>query len=174
MLGIYFKEVPQTGSPFAAGTSPQAIATDPTGRFLYVSNGTSKNMSAYSINLFTGALTPVPGSPFPDAGGKWQVSVGGGTWPRWSRRGSRLYYVHEDTIMEVDVSPGPEPRLGAPRAVFTRKSLGWPLIFGWPPGFDVSPQEDRFVVVQSLSNKQDLTGIMVVENWFKEFNHAPR
>ena len=111
---------------------------------------------------------------FPDAGGKWQVSVGGGTWPRWSRRGSRLYYVHEDTIMEVDVSPGPEPRLGAPRAVFTRKSLGWPLIFGWPPGFDVSPQEDRFVVVQSLSNKQDLTGIMVVENWFKEFNHAPR
>src|SRR5205085_6437734 len=50
--------------------SPQAIATDPTGRFLYVSNGTSKNMSAYSINLSTGALTPVPGSPFPDAGGK--------------------------------------------------------------------------------------------------------
>jgi len=30
------------------------------------------------------------------------------------------------------------------------------------------------VVVQSLSNKQDLAGIMVVENWFKEFNHAPR
>jgi len=101
---------------------------------------------------------------FPDAGGKWQVSVGGGTWPRWSRRGGRLYYVHEDTIMEVDVTPGPEPRLGTPRAVFTRKPLGWPLIFGWPPGFDVSPQEDRFVVVQSLDNKRDLTGIVVVEN----------
>jgi Tol biopolymer transport system component len=109
---------------------------------------------------------------FPGAGGKWQASVGGGTWPRWSHRGNRLYYVHENTIMEVDVTLGPEPRLGTPRPVFTRKPLGWSLIFGWPPGFDVSPQEDRFVIVQPLNDKQDLSGIVVVENWSREFNHA--
>jgi Tol biopolymer transport system component len=111
---------------------------------------------------------------FPGAGGKWQVSVGGGTWPRWSRRGNRLYYVHEDTIMEVDVTLGPEPRLGTPRPVFTRKPLGWTLIFGWTPGFDVSPQEDRFVIAQSLADKQDLGGIVVVENWSREFTRPGR
>jgi dipeptidyl aminopeptidase/acylaminoacyl peptidase len=111
---------------------------------------------------------------FPGAGGKWQVSVGGGMWPRWNRRGNRLYYVHDETIMEVDVTLGPEPRLGTPRPIFTRKPLGWTLIFGWPPGFDVSPQEDRFVIAQSLSDKRDLNGIVVVENWFREFSHTPR
>ncbi len=74
--------------------------------------------------------------------------------------------------MEVDATLGPEPKLGAPRAVFTRKPLGWPLIFGWPPGFDVSPQEDRFVIAQSLNDKQDLSGIVVLENWSREFKRV--
>ncbi len=109
---------------------------------------------------------------FPGADGKWQVSVGGGTWPRWTRRGNRIYYIHQETVMEVDATLGPEPKLGAPRAVFTRKPLGWPLIFGWPPGFDVSPQEDRFVIAQSLNDKQDLSGIVVLENWSREFKRV--
>jgi eukaryotic-like serine/threonine-protein kinase len=109
---------------------------------------------------------------FPGAEGKWQVSVGGGMWPRWSRHGDRLYYVHEDTIMQVDVTFGTEPRLGTPHAVLTRRPLGWPLIFGWPPGFDVSPQGDRFVVAQALNDKQDLGGIVVLENWTSEFARA--
>ena len=106
---------------------------------------------------------------FPRADGKWQVSVGGGTWPRWSRRGNRLYYARGDTLMEVDVTLGPEPRLGTPRPLFTRKPLGWALIFGWTPGFDVSPQDDRFVIVQPIDSHRDLSGIVVVENWFREF-----
>lgn len=32
--------------------------------FIYVGNRDSGNVSAYSINASTGALTPVPGSPF--------------------------------------------------------------------------------------------------------------
>jgi dipeptidyl aminopeptidase/acylaminoacyl peptidase len=111
---------------------------------------------------------------FPGAEGKWQVSVGGGYWPRWSPKGDRIYYVHEDTIMEVEVTLGPEPRLGTPRALFTRKPLGWPLIFGWPAGFDVTASGDRFVIVQSLAAKQDLGGIVVLENWWREFSHPAR
>ena len=111
---------------------------------------------------------------FPGAEGKWQASVGGGTWPRWNRRGTRLYYARGDTIMEVDITLGPEPRLGTPRPVLTRKPLGWALIFGWTPGFDVSPQDDRFVIVQPLDTKQDLSGIVVIENWFREFARPGR
>jgi Tol biopolymer transport system component len=106
---------------------------------------------------------------FPQGEGRWQVTVGGGTWPRWNRRGDKIYYARGDAIMEVDVASGPEPRLGAPREVFTRKQLGWPLIFGWPPGFDVSPDEKRFVVVESQGAAKELGGIMIEENWTKEF-----
>jgi Tol biopolymer transport system component len=111
---------------------------------------------------------------FPSGGGKWQVSVGGGTWPRWSRKGDRIFFVRQETLMEVDVALGPEPRLGKPRVLFTRKPLGWPLIFSWPPGFDVSAQGDRFVIVQALDDKQARGGIVVLENWTGEFAHPPR
>ena len=106
---------------------------------------------------------------FPGGEGKWQVSASGGLWPRWNRRGNRLYYVRGDTLMEVNVATAPSLRLGTPRALFTRKPLGWGLIFGWPAGFDVSPQDDRFVVVQPVEGKPDVNGIVVLENWSREF-----
>ena len=37
----------------------------PNGAFAYVANQNSNNVSAYTINAVTGALTPVAGSPFP-------------------------------------------------------------------------------------------------------------
>jgi hypothetical protein len=73
--------------------------------------------------------------------------------------------------MEVDVTLGPEPHLGKPRTLFTRKPLGWPLIFSWSPGFDVSAQGDKFVIVQALNDKQAEGGVVVLENWTGEFVH---
>jgi 6-phosphogluconolactonase len=52
------------GSPFGAGTHCWAVAVDPTGKFLYAANKTSNDISAYTINATSGALTPVKGSPF--------------------------------------------------------------------------------------------------------------
>jgi 6-phosphogluconolactonase len=58
-----------SGSPFSAGTQPVAVTVDPTGKFVYVVNYDNVpdlgNISAYIINGITGALTAVPGSPFP-------------------------------------------------------------------------------------------------------------
>jgi dipeptidyl aminopeptidase/acylaminoacyl peptidase len=107
--------------------------------------------------------------PFPGGEGKWQVSVGGGMWPRWSPRGDRLYYANGDTLMEVDVASGAEPKLGAPREIFTRRPLGWSLIFGWFPGFDVSDDGQRFVVAEPVDMKVERGGILVIENWAREF-----
>jgi lactonase family protein with 7-bladed beta-propeller len=59
---------PVPGSPFAAGSGPVSVAVDPTGKFAYVANegsfGVFSNVSAYTIDS-NGALTSVPGSPFP-------------------------------------------------------------------------------------------------------------
>ena len=43
----------------AAGTGPQSVACDPTGRFVYVANYGASTVSMYSINQSTGALTSI-------------------------------------------------------------------------------------------------------------------
>src|SRR5207253_1554158 len=59
------------GSPFPAGSTSASVAVDATGKFAYVanytslSNSTSDGVSGYTINATTGALTAIPGSPFP-------------------------------------------------------------------------------------------------------------
>ncbi|VAW92690.1 hypothetical protein MNBD_GAMMA20-1934, partial [hydrothermal vent metagenome] len=52
------------GSPYAAGKAPVALAVDPTGRYAYVANTGSNDISAYRIHHQTGALSALPGSPF--------------------------------------------------------------------------------------------------------------
>ncbi len=53
-----------TGSPFATGgTGPSAVAVDSTDSFVYVTDQTSHDIAAFSIST-TGALKPLPGSPF--------------------------------------------------------------------------------------------------------------
>jgi 6-phosphogluconolactonase (cycloisomerase 2 family) len=69
---------PISGQPFAAGGTPNSLAIEPTGHYLYVNNSTDNTISAYSINGSTGALTPVNGSPFPitnGAGGNSQLTI---------------------------------------------------------------------------------------------------
>lgn len=59
------------GSPVAAGERPVQAVSDPAGQFLYVSNCASicgaagpGNVSAYSIDSTSGALTAIAGQPF--------------------------------------------------------------------------------------------------------------
>jgi DNA-binding beta-propeller fold protein YncE len=64
-----------SGSLFAAGTEPVGAAVDPTGKFVYVANNASNNLSAYTINSSTGALTAIGGSPFAAGTGPWSIAV---------------------------------------------------------------------------------------------------
>jgi DNA-binding beta-propeller fold protein YncE len=55
---------PVPGSPYSTGQGRGlAMAVNPTGQFLYLNSG-----AAYAIDGTSGALTPVPGSPFPVGG----------------------------------------------------------------------------------------------------------
>ena len=56
----------------AAGTSPVSVTVDPSGKFAYVANYGSDNVSVYTINASTGALTAV-GTPV--AAGTFPLSV---------------------------------------------------------------------------------------------------
>ncbi len=70
------------GSPFATRAGfpgPAELAIGPKGKFLYVGLGGTVNanhfVAAFSINTSTGALTPVPGSPFTTGKGPFSVAV---------------------------------------------------------------------------------------------------
>jgi Tol biopolymer transport system component len=106
---------------------------------------------------------------FPAGEGRWQVSNGGGEWPRFNRKGDKLYYVKGNALVEVDVALGPEPNLGVPRELFVRRSLGRGLVFGWSPGFDIAPDGDRFLIVVSEDKQEKAGGIVVEENWTRAF-----
>jgi 6-phosphogluconolactonase (cycloisomerase 2 family) len=47
------------GSNFTAGASSRSVSVDPTGRFAYVVNYGSGDVSAYTIDATTGALTQI-------------------------------------------------------------------------------------------------------------------
>ena len=52
------------GSPFNAGLVPKQLVVDPTGRFVFVTNSESQDITGFSVDPFTGALTEMAGSPF--------------------------------------------------------------------------------------------------------------
>ncbi len=51
---------------------------------------------------------------FPDPGGKWQVSNGGGSSPSWSADGKQIYYSIGDKLMLVNIQNPDSFEFGAP------------------------------------------------------------
>jgi 6-phosphogluconolactonase len=67
-----------TGSPFASGDGASSMAIDPSGSFAYVNNENASpggDISAYTIDASTGALTTVAGSPFLLRSGAFGIAV---------------------------------------------------------------------------------------------------
>jgi len=102
--------------------------------------------------------------PFPPTGGKWQVSVDGGSIPNWRRDGRELFFMSPDSrLMAVDVELGPTFRAGVPKPLF--EVPGWA---GTPTGgagrYAVSRDGKRFLF-SVLSIATESYPIAVVLNW---------
>ena len=50
---------------YPVGTAPSGVVVDPTGRFVYVANSDSNDVTAFTLDVRSGVLRPIPGSPFP-------------------------------------------------------------------------------------------------------------
>jgi DNA-binding beta-propeller fold protein YncE len=61
------------GAAVPAGTDAYSITVDASGKFAYVANFGSANVSAYAINATTGALTALASSPI--AAGIQPISI---------------------------------------------------------------------------------------------------
>jgi len=102
--------------------------------------------------------------PFPDGGvstaRKWQVSINGGTWPRWRRDGKELFFKAPDgKIMAVPVKLGAEFAAGTPTALFDPHDIEPDNLT-----YDIRPDGQRFLISR-LSDEGAVRPINVSMNW---------
>ena len=128
----------------AGESSPQM---SPDGRFVAYTSDESGRREVYI-------------KPFPRGAGKWQISRDGGSSPRWSTGGGRLFFTAGDRLMEVRVTMRPSVSLGAPRELFTSERSA---------GYDVGDDGERFVTLRMVGPETRQPGLRVVQNWPAEF-----
>jgi serine/threonine-protein kinase len=107
--------------------------------------------------------------PFLGAGGKWQISTGGGGYPRWSRNGRDLFYRTPDNrIMVVTyAASGNSFRADRPQ-LWSPGQLG--LRPGGVSNYDLHPDGNRFAVLKAPETEENTAAnrVNIVLNWFEE------
>jgi serine/threonine protein kinase len=138
-------------TPFLQFKFSSANSTfSPNGKWLAYSSTESGDQKVYVV-------------PFPGLGGKWQVSPGGGSYPRWRRDGKELFYLSADNkIVAAEVkADGANFAIGAVNPLFETRVCR--TNFG---GFDVAADGQRFIICHEPG--QPNVAITLVENWDAE------
>ena len=89
---------------------------------------------------------------------RWQVSVNGGTMPRWHPNGRELFYWRGDQLVSVPVTTGAGFSAGESTLLFAGRFD--------TSAYDVSPDGTRFLILQPPDARPPQ--FMVVTNWFAE------
>jgi len=100
---------------------------------------------------------------FPDAGGKRQISTGGGEEVIWSPDGRALFYREGLRWMSVAVQTQPEFRAEAPKVMFEGPYLNVPGV-----SYDVAPDGRHFIMIEENQKQAPTTQLNVVLNWLQE------
>ena len=103
--------------------------------------------------------------PFPDAGGKWQVSIAGGAAPRWRADGKELYFLAPDAIlMAVPVTgAGTSFEAGTPVALFPTRIVNGGSVATNRPQYAVA-RDGRFLINQPVGDAT-AAPITLILNW---------
>ena len=103
--------------------------------------------------------------PFPDASGKWQVSIAGGVAPRWRADGKELYFLAPDaTMMAVPLAAtGPSLEAGTPVALFPTRIYEGGTIALNRPQYAVA-RDGRFLINQPAGDATT-EPITLILNW---------
>jgi hypothetical protein len=90
---------------------------------------------------------------FPDRGGKWQVSSGGGVLPVWSRDGRQLFFRTEDStrIMAVAYTVQGDSFVPEKARVWLDKPIA---NIGTIGNYDVSPDGKRVAALMPMENPE--------------------
>jgi hypothetical protein len=104
------------------------------------------------------------------AGGRWQISAGGGAEPMWARSGHELFYRNGRKMLVVDVQTAATFRAGSPRVLFEGQYASVP----WGEAdYDVSPDDQRLLMIKAATALEPAStatpsSMVLVLNWFEE------
>jgi serine/threonine protein kinase len=103
---------------------------------------------------------------FPEPNGKWQVSIGGGTQPRWRSDGKELYFIAPDgKLMAASVDERSRAgtfEAGTPVPLFPARIAG-NIENAARANYAVSP-DGRFLIVQDVDEPTSMP-ITLISNW---------
>jgi serine/threonine-protein kinase len=107
--------------------------------------------------------------PFPaTGGGRWQISSGGGLYPRWSPSGHELLYETIDNrIMAVEYTVDAGSFIAGRRRVWSEK----PLFYTGSSNFDLAPDGKRLVVfspIEAAAGEKGSVHVTMLLNFFDE------
>jgi eukaryotic-like serine/threonine-protein kinase len=132
----------------------------PDGRWLAYASNESGHQEVYA-------------QPFPDLGGKWQISTAGGAEPRWSRDGHQLFYLSGDKMMVVEIQTKAGFSAGSPRLLFDQPYAHNTLL-GRAATYDVAPDGQHFLMLRADDTQSSQLQLRVVLNWTAELkSHVP-
>jgi eukaryotic-like serine/threonine-protein kinase len=103
--------------------------------------------------------------PFPGPGSKIQISLNGGTQPRWRRDGKALFYIGSDDVLkEVSLRPGASGNIepAAPISLF-KTHLATTTDGGLIQQYAVSADGNRFLM-NAVTREQTVSPITVILN----------
>jgi serine/threonine-protein kinase len=150
-------------TPVPVATSPFTElepALSPDGRWL-----------AYASN--ESGINEVYVRPFPDAqGGRWQVSNGGGSEPRWSRDGHELFYLDGDLHLNaVQIQTAPTFAAGRRTPLFDASSF---VVAGFHQSYDVTPDGRAFLFISPRqAGAEGATQLVWADRWFNDVAARP-
>jgi len=109
-------------------------------------------------------------------GERIHISTNGGTDPLWRRDGRQLYYRLGDQMMVVDVSYGPSLKASKPRLLWRGDYLagaGSSCGMAGPTSanYDVTPDGERFLMIEDASSTAASERLRVVSNWSVELKN---
>jgi WD40 repeat protein len=148
----------------SSGATPRAFLQSD--KFDYGSASFSPDGHWVAYNSNDSGKNEVYVVPFPEPGGKTQVSFEGGTAPRWNRNGRELFYLNGSKLMAVDVFTSPTFHTGTTQMLFELQYA--------PAAFDASPDGKRFLITKPGEAPQQSNEVHVVVNWFEELRQRAR
>ncbi len=133
-------------------TPVQSIALSPDSRYLAYNSDESGTWEVY-VRPFPAVET-----------GRWTVSNNGGWEPHWSHSGREIFlYAMDGTLEAVEVIPGPSFIIGKRTQLFN--GVGYT---GGVGTWDVTPDDQRFVVIRPGAEQGQSGNLIVVENFLQE------
>ncbi len=142
--------------PFEKGASPRPFLQgpfqhrgallSPDGRWLAYGSDESGRFEIYV-------------TAFPGPGGKWQISTEGGDSARWARDGREIFYRKGKKLFRVAVSTSPAFSASRPELLFEGE---------YGEGWDVAPDEKRFLMIKDETAENAPKNLDLVLNWFAD------